>query len=206
MEEDRSKTLSHEEREKAKAEKAKKIKAEIIDYAKAILTAVIAVILIMTFIARSYYVEGASMEPNYHGGERIMVEKITYRFSHPKRGDVFVFKYPMDTSRRFIKRVIGVAGDTVYIKDGETFVNGVLINEPYIYDKSIADFGPVVVPEGRVFAMGDNRNNSHDSRSPSVGMIPYNLIDGKCLFRYWPINEIGACEHYREYPAEINNQ
>ena len=188
--------------EQKKADRATKVKKELIEYAKAILTAVVLAAIIMTFVAQSFYVDGMSMEPNYHHGERMIVDKISYRFSDPKRGDVIVFRYPLDTSQRFVKRVIGIPGDTVEIKSYEVYVNGVMLDEPYIYAKAHTDYGPMVVPEGTVFAMGDNRNNSNDSRSPSVGMISKKLIIGRGLFMYWPIGGIRICQHYRDYPLE----
>ena len=186
--------------EQKKLDRSKKIKKELIDYAKAILVAVVLAMFIITFIAQSFYVDGLSMEPNYHHGERILVDKVTYRFSAPKRGDTVVFRYPMDPTRRFIKRVVAIPGDTVEIVGGEVFINGIMIDEPYILSKSFSPFGPEVVPVGSVFVMGDNRNNSHDSRSPSVGMVPYDLIVGKGLFVYWPVGAIRLCKHYRDYP------
>ena len=181
-----------------------KIKKEAIEYLKAIVTALVLAFFIITFVARSFRVDGMSMEPSLHNGERVMVNKVLYHFAQPQRGDVVVFPYPLEPKNMFIKRVIGVPGDEVKIRDGITYINDVAIEEPYIYAKSFNDYGPVVVPEGRVFVMGDNRNNSLDSRSTRVGMIPINKIEGRVEFVYWPLNKIRLSPKYRDYPAEID--
>mgnify|MGYP002650882336 CR=1 FL=1 len=171
-----------------------KIKKEAIEYLKAIVTALVLAFFIITFVARSFRVDGMSMEPSLHNGERVMVNKVLYHFAQPQRGDVVVFPYPLEPKNMFIKRVIGVPGDEVKIRDGITYINDVAIEEPYIYAKSFNDYGPVVVPEGRVFVMGDNRNNSTDSRDTRVGCVDERDIMGAAVLRVLPFGKIGAAQ------------
>ena len=107
----------------------------------------------------------------------------------PERGEILIFQYPRDKSRDFIKRVIAVPGDTIEIKDHNVYVNGELQNEDYILAKSRMDYPKTTIPEGHVFVMGDNRNNSEDSRFPDVGFVPYELLKGKAMLVFWPLSE-----------------
>lgn len=172
------------------------IKGEIREFLEALAVSVVLAFLIITFIAQSFLVEGSSMEPSFHHGQRLMVEKISYRFREPKRGEVVVFKYPGDRRRKFIKRMIGVPGDEILIKNGYLYINGIRLEENYINGPtygtySAPSFGPVLVPEGHFFVLGDNRRNSDDSRYPDVGFVPKADFVGKALFIYWPLTQIG---------------
>lgn len=171
-------------------------KSEIREYIEALLISVALAVLIITFIAQSFLVEGSSMEPSLHHGQRLMVEKVSYRFSVPKRGEVVVFKYPGDQRRKFIKRVIGLPGDEILIKNGFLYVNGLRMEEDFINGPtygtySAPTYGPVLVPEGTYFVLGDNRRNSDDSRYPDVGFVPKRNLVGRALVIYWPLNQIG---------------
>lgn len=147
--------------------------------------------LIITFVAQSFVVDGKSMEPNLHDGERLFVNKFIYRFREPQRGEVVVFTPRGAPNKKYIKRVIGIPGDTVYIKDGVTYVNGQPLEEEYIKEEMKGDFGPYQVPDNSVFVMGDNRNNSADSRYPGyVGYVPYDSISGLAFWVYWPITDM----------------
>lgn len=159
----------------------------VLEYAKALLQAGILAAIIIVFIAQSHLVDGASMENTLHNRERLMVDKISYRFIEPKRGEIIVFRYPKDTRARFVKRIIGIPGDTVEIRDRVVYVNDVAVDEPYIKAPTYYNFAPIEVQPGHVFVMGDNRNNSLDSRFADVGQVPYNLIIGRALFSYWPV-------------------
>lgn len=130
------------------------------------------------------------MRPTLQNGERLVVNKFIYRFNKPAKGEVIVFRYPRDPSRDFIKRVIAEPGDTIEIKDGRVFVNGQLLNEPYILDKTRGSYNLATVPEGHIFVMGDNRNNSEDSRFRDVGFVSYDLIKGKAIMIFWPLDHI----------------
>ena len=132
------------------------------------------------------------MRPTLINSERLVVNKFIYRFQQPAKGEVIVFRYPRDPSRDFIKRVIAVAGDTIEIKDGRVFVNGQLQNEEYILEKTRGSYPLSTVPEGHIFVMGDNRNNSEDSRFADVGFVPYHLIKGKAVLVFWPIGAFKA--------------
>jgi signal peptidase I len=156
------------------------------------LTSVVLALLLTTFVAQPFMVEGSSMEPNLHSGERVIVSKMDYRFRQPRLGDVIVFKYPADPRVRYIKRVIGVGGDVISIHGGQVLVNGRRLTEPYLTQETWGDMGPVTVPSGRLFLLGDNRGNSKDSRFPDVGLVPARLIVGRASLVYWPVWAIGA--------------
>ncbi|MFO7815751.1 MAG: signal peptidase I [Halanaerobiales bacterium] len=152
--------------------------------------------LIITFVAQSFVVDGKSMAPNLYDGERLFVNKFIYRFREPQRGEVVVFAPQGSPKKKYIKRVIGLPGDTVHIKDGVTYVNGQPLEENYIKEEMKGSFGPYQVPEDSVFVMGDNRNNSADSRfSGYVGYVPYKSISGLAFWVYWPITEMRIIEH-----------
>jgi signal peptidase I len=164
------------------------LQEEIKDWIVSIVVAVALAFFIRTFIVELYMVEGPSMRPTLVNGERLVVNKFIYRFQSPVKGDVVVFKYPRDERRDFIKRVIATAGDTIEIKDGRVYVNGKLLNEIYIFEKSRGSYPLSKVPEGTIFVMGDNRNNSEDSRFADVGFVPLHLLKGKALMVFWPIS------------------
>jgi len=129
------------------------------------------------------------MRPTLQSGERLVVNKFIYRTRNPEKGEIVVFKYPSDPSRDFIKRVIAVPGDSIEIKNHDVYVNDVLLSEPYILEPTLSEYPKAVVPEGTVFVMGDNRNNSEDSRFADVGFVPYDLIRKShgCIFGRWLI-------------------
>jgi len=155
------------------------------EYIQILLSAVIIATFIIAFVAQTYVVEGASMEPTLHNGERILTEKVSYRFKDPQRGDIIVLKSP--SVRPYVKRVIGIAGDEVLIRDKKLYINGECIEERYIKEATLGDWGPYVVPEGKVFVLGDNRNNSNDSRR-SVGYLDIKDIKGKAILVFFPFN------------------
>lgn len=163
---------------------------EIKDWVISIIIAIVLAFFIRHYIVELYMVEGPSMRPTLQNGERLVVNKFIYRFNKPEKGEVIVFRYPRDPSRDFIKRVIAIPGDTIEIKDGRVFVNGQLQNEPYILDKTRGSYPLSKVPEGHVFVMGDNRNNSEDSRFKDVGFVSYELIKGKAIMIFWPLDHI----------------
>ena len=128
------------------------------------------------------------MMPTLEHQQRLVVNKFIYKMRAPERGEILIFQYPRDKSRDFIKRVIAVPGDTIEIKDHNVYVNGELQNEDYILAKSRMDYPKTTIPEGHVFVMGDNRNNSEDSRFPDVGFVPYELLKGKAMLVFWPLS------------------
>ena len=163
---------------------------EIKDWVISILIAVVLAFFIRYFVVELYMVEGPSMRPTLVNGERLVVNKFIYRFKQPVRGEIIVFKFPSDPSRDFIKRVIAIPGDTIEIKDGRVFVNGQLLNETYILEKTRGSYPLATVPAGHIFVMGDNRNNSEDSRFADVGFVPYDLIKGKAVVVFWPLDQM----------------
>ena len=143
------------------------------------------IFLVIRFVIQSYHVEGPSMLPGLHTDEYVLVNKVSYLFHAPERGDVIVFHYPRDTTQDYIKRVIGLPGDTVKVDATHVWVDGILLNEPYIS----AAFNPVPpqswkIPPGQYFVMGDNRPVSDDSRY--WGDVPQDYIVGKALLVFWP--------------------
>ena len=167
-----------------------KLGEEIKDWVISIAIAIVLAFFIRYFIVELYMVEGPSMRPTLVNAERLVVNKFIYRFKDPVKGEVLVFRYPKDPSRDFIKRVIATPGDTIEMKDGRVFVNGELLNETYILERTRGSYPLATVPEGHVFVMGDNRNNSEDSRFRDVGFVSRDLIKGKAVMIFWPFDHI----------------
>ena len=138
-------------------------------------------------------VEGSSMEPTMHDGELVVVYRLAYRWQAPTRGDIIVFRFPLDPERRFIKRVVGLPGDTLSMRDGRLWVNGMVVDEPDIAAPPRYD-GEWQVPEGELFVLGDNRNNSSDSQN--WGPLPLRDVIGKAVLVYWPPEQIGLIPHF----------
>lgn len=136
------------------------------------------------FLVQPHRVKGESMMPNFHDGELLLTEKVTYRFSQPDRGDVIVFRAPNTTNVDYIKRVIGLPGEQVRVKDGSVFINGEKLDEPY-ETQLTSGTEEVTIGEDQYFVLGDNRGASSDSRS--FGLISKNAIRGRTWLVYWPI-------------------
>ncbi|NLJ86088.1 MAG: signal peptidase I [Firmicutes bacterium] len=167
-------------------------KSELREYLEAFAIAIVLALFIITFIAQSFVVQGRSMEPTLHHRERLIVDKLSYRFRAPAAGEIVVFRYPADPRRKFIKRIIGVPGDEIMIRDTVVYVNGRALEEDYIYGPTYGDWGPRKVPPGRYFVLGDNRNNSDDSRFPDVGFVERKMLMGRAVASYWPVGSIGV--------------
>ncbi|MFW5786838.1 MAG: signal peptidase I [Halanaerobiales bacterium] len=178
-------------------------KSEIKEFLQSLVIAAILAFFIITFVAQSFVVDGDSMDPTLQNGERLFVNKFIYRFHPPERGDIIVFTPQGAPDSKYIKRVIGLPGETVEIKDGTTFIDGKPIKEDYIKESISGDYGPYEVPEKSVFVMGDNRNHSADSRYPEiVGFVDYDTISGKAFWVYWPLGKMRIIEHHK---YDINN-
>ncbi len=157
--------------------------------------------LVVVFIVQPVKVEGTSMLPRLHDGERIFVNKLIYYDEYswaPKvdRGDIVVFWFPDDPSKSYIKRVVGLPGDTIEMRDGTVRVNGSQIDERYLdprFNVSPRSQAPVYVRPNYYFVMGDNRDNSSDSRS--WGLVPKKYVYGKALLRYWPLSAASVIHH-----------
>ena len=163
---------------------------EIRDWIISIAAAVAMALIIRTYIVELYIVDGPSMRPTLQHEERLVVSKFIYKLRDPERGEVLIFRYPRDPSRDFIKRVIAIGGDTLEIKDGRVYLNGQMQTEDYILERTRTEYPKVTVPEGTVFVMGDNRNNSDDSRFSDVGFVPFDLIKGKAILIFWPLDKL----------------
>lgn len=148
------------------------------------------------FIAQPHQIKGQSMDNNFHDKEYIITSKITYKFHPPEKGDVIVFQSPHNPDIDYIKRIIGTPGDRVYIKNEKVYVNGSLVNEPYIEQPTrifqngfLSEGQEVIVPENHLFVLGDNRTRSSDSRE--FGFIRYEDVIGNVIFRYFPLDKLG---------------
>ena len=165
-------------------------KNEMWEWIKSIILAVILALVIRAFLVEVFLVQGDSMLPTLHDRERLLVSKIQYYYREPQAGEIVVFRATKE--RDFIKRVIATAGDEVRIAPDGVYVNGEKIREDYVLENARESYGPVLVPEGTVFVMGDNRNNSMDSRHPNVGFIELERIKGKAIFIFWPLKNMRA--------------
>ena len=154
------------------------------------LPAVLIAFLINLFLAQATQVHGQSMEPTLHSDQRLVVEKVSYRFHGPRRGDIVVLKSPQQSSELLIKRVIGLPGETIEIRQGRVYINGQELDEPYLERSKGANWGPIIVPPLHVFVLGDNRSFSNDSRA--FGMVPIESIVGRAWVSYWPLDEVGT--------------
>jgi signal peptidase I len=149
------------------------------------------VVLVVAFVAEPFRVPTGSMTPTVRPGDHVLVDKLAYRFGDPQRGDLMVFRSPAD-GETMLKRVVGVGGDTVAIEDGVLHVNRRAVREPYVDHRTIDSvyFGPVIVPAGDVFVMGDRRADSRDSRD--FGPVARGEIVGRVDARIWPLQDAGA--------------
>lgn len=165
------------------------------DWLVSIIIAVALAFCIRTFLVEPYMVDGSSMYPSLKHQERLIVNKLGGFISEPQRGEIIVFRYPKDQTRDYIKRVIAVGGDTVEMVNGKVFVNGQQLVENYIYKQdpkgpNLSDFPKSTVPMDTVFVLGDNRNNSADSRFRDVGFVPLSLVKGRAVCAFWPISSM----------------
>ncbi len=144
------------------------------------------------FFYQPVQVEGTSMLPLLKNHERIVVNKIAYHVESIQRGDIIVFRYPLDPAESFIKRVIGLPGDWVNIKDGQVYVNGKRLSEPYVLPAylDIETYSPVHVAPNQYYVLGDHRDFSNDSRE--WGTVARKYIYGKAVFAYWPLSDMGS--------------
>ncbi len=168
-----------------------KLRSFLIEMSQTLVLALVFYFLIDSFFPR-VRVENISMKPTLQPGELLLVNKLAYQLGEPHHGDVVIFHYPANPQEDYIKRVIGIPGDEILIQDGNVTVNGTQLEEPYI-SAAPAYRGSWQVPEGQIFVLGDNRNQSSDSHS--WGFVPYENLVGKALVVYWPIDEIKTLTH-----------
>ncbi len=164
-----------------------RIGEELLAWFKTLASAAVYATLIVTFGFQVARVEGQSMAPTLADQDRLIVNKLAYRLHDPQVGDIVMLYYPIDPNKSFVKRVIAEENDVVRIVNGRVYRNEVLISDEYVPTefRSHEDLGPLVIPEGYYFVMGDHRNNSSDSRH--WGMVPKKYIIGKVQLRWWPI-------------------
>jgi signal peptidase I len=159
------------------------------------------IFIVVRFVVQSYHVEGPSMMPSLNGDDYVLVNKVAYLFHAPERGDVIVFHYPLDTSKDFIKRIIGLPGDTITTDRTHIWVNGVLLKEPYIEAPWNTGGETWKIPANDYFVLGDNRPVSDDSRD--WGFVPRNFIVGKAVAVYWPAQSWEFINTYPQVYAAI---
>lgn len=153
---------------------------------------------IITFVGQRTQVSGSSMETTLSDGDQLIVDKISYRFRAPNRYDIVVFPYQYEENTYYIKRIIGLPGETVQIVDGYVYIDGQQLDEHYgnevMLDPGIAE-EPVTLGDDEYFVLGDNRNNSQDSRAANVGVIHGKDLLGRAWIRIWPLSEFGVIKH-----------
>lgn len=165
----------------------------IFETVETIAIAVVAVLIVRSFVAQPFLVSGASMEPMFHDGDYLLIDELSYYFRTPERGEVVVFRYPNDQKSFYIKRIIGLPGEIVTIRDGSVSVNGgreMVLNESYILNNSTTGGTRAVLGPDEYFVLGDNRSFSFDSRS--WGSLSKDKIVGVVRFRLWPVNRAMA--------------
>lgn len=170
-------------------------RASIVETLDAGIFAALLSLVIITFVVQAFFIPSGSMEPTLQIGDRILVSKFIYRFAPIRRGDVIVFRYPLNPGKDFVKRVVALPGERVELKDGVVLINGRAIPEQYPTALPESDractsnYGPVTVPPNKLFVLGDNRCNSEDSRY--FGFVPVENVVGKAFLIYWPPHRIG---------------
>ena len=188
--------MSSTSKEPAAKEKDSTAK-ELFQWLIAILAAVAIALFVDNFLIVNAQIPSGSMENTIMTGDRVVGNRLSYLTKDPERYDVIIFKYPDDESQLFIKRIIGLPGETVEIRDGHIYIDG--SSEPLedveTKEYMIGNYGPYTVPEGCYFVMGDNRNNSQDSRVSDVGAIHRDELMGRAWIRIWPLDQFGVIKH-----------
>lgn len=177
----------------------KKVLKEILSTSLYILFVLCAVYLVIHFVGQRTQVQGSSMEPKLSNEDNLIVDKISYRFHDPERFDIVVFPFRYEENTFYIKRVIGLPGETVRIDEkGNILINGEILEESYgkeVIQSPGRAYEEIVLADDEYFLMGDNRNNSTDSRDPSVGNVRRDEIVGRAWLRIWPLDQVGFIEH-----------
>lgn len=185
--------IRHKRKEK---EESVSTARELFQWVAAIVAAVLIALAIDNFVIVNAQIPSGSMENTIMTGDRVIGNRFAYSFSDPQRFDIIIFRYPDDESQLFIKRIIGLPGETVEIRDGKIYLNG--SDEPLedvqTKETMVGSFGQYTVPENSYFVMGDNRNDSKDSRYWTNTFVTKDEILGKAIFRYWPISEFKILE------------
>lgn len=167
-------------------ETKKKIRTEVFDYIKIILTALVLSFGLKNYVIASALVPTGSMESTIEPNDRIFINRLAYVSQEPQRGDIISFSFPDNEEENYLKRIIGLPGETIEGRDGEIYIDGICLEEEYIKEKSYDDFGPYTVPADCYFCMGDNRNDSWDSRYWTHKFVSKDKIVGKAMIKYYP--------------------
>ena len=171
----------------------------LLDWVVYLLIIVVAAFLLLTYVAQRTLVDGTSMMPTLQDRDSVLVEKLSYRFGEPERYDIVVFRYLPKKNTYYIKRVIGLPGETVQIIDGYVYINGERLESDTYGNDIMFSAGrasePITLGEYEYFVLGDNRNGSSDSRAESVGNVTRSQIVGKAFIRIWPLSEFGLLKH-----------
>ncbi|MBI4278024.1 MAG: signal peptidase I [Armatimonadetes bacterium] len=173
-------------------------RSSIVETLDASIFAALLSLVIITFVVQAFYIPSGSMEPSLQVGDRILVSKFTHRAFGIRRGDIVVFRYPLNPGKDFVKRVVALPGERVQLKDGVVLINGRPVQELYPTALPAGDrdctsnYGPTAVQAGQLFVLGDNRCNSEDSRF--FGFVPMPNVIGKALVIYWPLHRIGLAK------------
>lgn len=198
LERKKAKELRKEIKRKEKEKKEKSRTREMLGWLIYIVIIIGATYLIVTYVGQRTKVSGDSMETALQDGDNLIVDKISYRFRDPERFEVIVFPYQYADNTYYIKRIIGLPGETVQVKDGEVYINGKILEESYGIEKMIYSgiaAEPITLGEDEYFVLGDNRNHSADSREVSVGVIKRENLMGRAWVRVWPLSKIGVISH-----------
>jgi signal peptidase I len=168
------------------------LRHELRNWTRDLAVALLLAIVVMIFLYQPVKVEGNSMNPLLSDQERIFINKFVYHFEPIDRGDVIVFWYPLDRSKSFIKRVVGLPGETIQIRAGDVYIDGKELSDQYVPPSYLdgSNYGPVKISPEQYFVMGDHRDSSNDSRV--FGPVPRSLIYGKAVFAYWPVDHMGS--------------
>ncbi len=161
------------------------------------------IFLVVRLVIQSYHIDGPSMQPGLTSNEYVMVNKVVYLFHAPERGDVIVFHFPRDTTQDYIKRIVGLPGDTIETDGTRLWVNGTLLDEPYISAPSNQQAAKWKVANNEYFVVGDNRPVSDDSRA--WGFVPRNYIVGKAAMVFWPLSQFHFINTYSNVYTDIKN-
>lgn len=178
--------------------KERSILGELISWLIYIVIVVILSLGIITFIGQRTKVSGHSMETTLSDGDNLIVDKISYRFRDPERFEIIVFPFQYEEHTYYIKRIIGLPGETVQVIDGYVYINGEVLDENYgleVMDDPGIAAEPITLGEDEYFVLGDNRNHSSDSRDPSVGVLHRDDIMGRAWIRIWPFDKFGVIKH-----------
>ncbi len=176
----------------------KSILKELLAWLMVIAVGVAASYLVVTFVGQRTQVSGESMETTLSDGDHLIVDKISYRFNEPQRYDIIVFPYRLEKNTYYIKRIIGLPGETVQVVDGYVYINGVQLDEHYgndVMNEAGLAAEPLTLGPDEYFVLGDNRNNSQDSRTANVGVIHRDEVLGRAWVRIWPLSDFGVIKH-----------